>query len=83
MYIKTINKKVQEYKAVYICCFCFILYKCIDNFLAQGMMAHMAYKAGNPYQLFYGTDTFGNVCNQKNEKIPNVALSGQDLTGKS
>jgi len=39
---------------------------------------------GNPYRLIYGSDSWGNVCNQDNEVIPGVKsnLTGLDLRNK-
>ena len=47
-------------------------------------MAYFGIKNGNPYRLIYGADSWGNVCNQPNEAIPNVSkeLTGIDMTGK-
>ncbi|XP_045159516.2 choline transporter-like protein 1 isoform X2 [Mercenaria mercenaria] len=47
-----------------------------------GGVTYIAVKQGNPYRLVYGVDSYGNVCNQKNDEIENVALSGQDNSDK-
>ena len=38
---------------------------------------------GDGWRLLYGYDSYGNVCNKKNEKIGNMTFSGMDMTGKS
>lgn len=48
----------------------------------QGGVTYVAVKQGNPYRLVYGVDSYGNVCNQNNDKIENVPLSGQDNSDK-
>ncbi|XP_052777048.1 choline transporter-like protein 1 [Mya arenaria] len=48
-----------------------------------GAIGYLGINHGNPYRLIYGTDSYGNTCNQPNDPIPNVNLSGWDLSGKS
>ncbi|CAC5384941.1 unnamed protein product [Mytilus coruscus] len=51
-----------------------------------GGMCYCSYVAshyGDPYRLVYGVDSWGNVCNKKNIKIPDVPHSGRDTRGKS
>ncbi|XP_060603874.1 choline transporter-like protein 1 [Ruditapes philippinarum] len=45
-------------------------------------ITYISVKQGNPYRLVYGVDSYGNVCNQKNDKIDGVFYSGQDNTDK-
>ncbi|XP_063437739.1 choline transporter-like protein 1 [Mytilus trossulus] len=50
-----------------------------------GGMCYCSYVAlcfGDPYRLVYGVDSWGNVCNKKNIKIPDVPHSGRDTRGK-
>ncbi|KAL4235876.1 hypothetical protein ACF0H5_004265 [Mactra antiquata] len=47
-----------------------------------GGVAYFGITQGNPYRLVYGVDSYGNVCNQDNEAIPNVTLSGQNNADK-
>ncbi|XP_022315112.2 choline transporter-like protein 1 isoform X1 [Crassostrea virginica] len=50
-----------------------------------GGMAYVAYRGisqGDPYRLIYGVDSWGNVCDRKNEPIPGIPLSGRDMVGK-
>ena len=35
---------------------------------------------GDYYAFVYGRDSFGNVCNKKNDEISNANYSGQDTT---
>lgn len=37
---------------------------------------------GDPYRLAYGVDSWGNVCNKNNAKIPGVEKSGRNTRGK-
>lgn len=46
-----------------------------------GYVFHYAIGKGNPNLLVYGTDSYGNVCNQKNEAIAGAARSGRDTRG--
>ncbi|ESP02472.1 hypothetical protein LOTGIDRAFT_237969 [Lottia gigantea] len=56
--------------------------------LMLGYMAGMGYVSyigitnGNPYSLFYGTDSWGNICSQQNEAIKGSNLSGLDMRTK-
>ncbi|XP_013398047.1 choline transporter-like protein 1 isoform X2 [Lingula anatina] len=47
----------------------------------MGYVSYLGITKGNPNMLVYGVDSWGNVCNQKNEIIPNVTSSGKDMTG--
>nr|KAG5709578.1 hypothetical protein BaRGS_001628 [Batillaria attramentaria] len=47
----------------------------------KGYVFHYAMSKGNPYLLVYGTDSYGNVCNQENDPIPGASKSGRDTTG--
>jgi hypothetical protein len=42
------------------------------------VVAGLAYKTGDPMRLLKGTDSYGNLCGQKNLDIPN----GKDMTAK-
>ena len=44
-------------------------------------MFYYATSKGNPNVLVYGTDSYGNVCNQKNDAITGASKSGRDTTG--
>ncbi|KAK3770327.1 hypothetical protein RRG08_029980 [Elysia crispata] len=46
-----------------------------------GYVVHYSVNKGNPQLLFYGTDSWGNVCNQENDAIDGVAVSGRDTRG--
>ncbi|XP_076462670.1 choline transporter-like protein 1 [Babylonia areolata] len=46
-----------------------------------GWLFYYSIEKGNPNALIYGTDSYGNVCNQKNKAIPSAAKSGRDTTG--
>ncbi|XP_041359407.1 choline transporter-like protein 1 isoform X2 [Gigantopelta aegis] len=49
-----------------------------------GGMGYLTYRSaslGSPNHLLYGTDSWGNVCNQENDVIPGSNMSGQDTTG--
>ncbi|XP_052774226.1 choline transporter-like protein 1 [Mya arenaria] len=52
-----------------------------------GGMGYSGYRGvslGNPRRLLYGTDSWGNVCNQQNDVIPglNMSRTGLDLIDK-
>ncbi|KAK2159127.1 hypothetical protein NP493_1746g00015 [Ridgeia piscesae] len=40
-------------------------------------------KQGDSMRLIHGYDSFGNTCNQKNYRIPNITYSGISTEGKS
>ncbi|KAK6180571.1 hypothetical protein SNE40_012702 [Patella caerulea] len=42
-------------------------------------VSYLGFISGNPNRLIYGTDSWGNVCSQNNDKIPGSNLSGQDM----
>ena len=44
-------------------------------------MFYYAMGKGNPNVLIYGTDSYGNVCNQENDAIAGASKSGRDTTG--
>lgn len=47
-----------------------------------GWLCFYAFGKGNPYVFLYGTDSYGNVCNQGNNKpVGGVSKSGLDTTG--
>lgn len=53
-------------------------------FMVLGGMCYTSYVSmlyGDPYRLAFGVDSWGNVCNKKNVKIPGVERSGRDLRG--
>ncbi|GFN97324.1 choline transporter-like protein 1 [Plakobranchus ocellatus] len=49
--------------------------------LVLAYVIHYSVDKGNPKLLFYGTDSWGNVCNQKNDAIDGVNSSGRDTRG--
>ena len=49
--------------------------------LIQGWLFYYAMGKGNPKVLIYGTDSYGNVCNQENDAIAGASKSGRDTTG--
>lgn len=55
----------------------------IAFWVGMGIIAEKAFRDGNPFQLLYGVDSFGNVCGQKNEQVlANQSNSGLDLTDR-
>ncbi|XP_077991866.1 choline transporter-like protein 1 [Glandiceps talaboti] len=59
---------------------------CIIFFLAfwggMGYIAYVSILNGQPERLIYGYDSYGNICGMKNDPIPNVTLSGRDMTDR-
>lgn len=55
-----------------------------EHGMLQGLVTWRAVTIGNPYRIIYGTDSFGNVCNQDNKIIDGVkpSLTGVDLRNK-
>ncbi|KAL4235863.1 hypothetical protein ACF0H5_004251 [Mactra antiquata] len=51
----------------------------------MGAVSWRAIVLGNPYRIIYGTDSYGNICSQKNAIIDGVDknLTGLDLSDKS
>ncbi|XP_025109658.1 choline transporter-like protein 1 isoform X2 [Pomacea canaliculata] len=47
-----------------------------------GYVFWYAVDKGNPCLLIYATDSYGNVCNQKNKAIPGASESGRDTTDR-
>ena len=52
------------------------------HFCPQAYVAYRGISQGDPYRLIYGVDSWGNVCDRKNEPIPGIPLSGRDMVGK-
>lgn len=48
--------------------------------IVLSIAAVWSFMAGNPSRLIHGYDSFGNICGQKNKKIPGVSWSGMDMT---
>ncbi|KAK7100735.1 choline transporter-like protein 1 [Littorina saxatilis] len=46
-----------------------------------GWLFYYTIGKGNPNVLIYGTDSYGNVCNQENDVIPGAIKSGRDTSG--
>ncbi|KAL8610617.1 hypothetical protein ACOMHN_006336 [Nucella lapillus] len=42
---------------------------------------YYAVERGNPNALIYGTDSYGNICNEKNHAIAGAGKSGRDTRG--
>ncbi|KAK3091614.1 hypothetical protein FSP39_021199 [Pinctada imbricata] len=61
-----------------------VIFLIVFIFYIFGMIyvAYLGISTGNPYRLIYGVDSWGNVCNQKNDPINGVSESGKDMTGK-
>jgi hypothetical protein len=53
----------------------------LDVSLFQGYVGYLGLLSGNPNRMFFGVDSWGNVCNQPNAPIPNATHSGKDMTG--
>ncbi|XP_072016877.1 choline transporter-like protein 1 [Amphiura filiformis] len=57
---------------------------CLVIFLAfwvgMAYVAFLALQTGQPERLFFGADSYGNVCGMKNKEITNITLSGRDMT---
>ena len=48
-------------------------------------MVYLAWENGDPFRLFFGTDSWGNTCGRKNTKLALDGIetpenSGKDLT---
>ncbi|XP_075679210.1 choline transporter-like protein 1 [Dermatophagoides pteronyssinus] len=55
----------------------FVLYLC-----GLGAIAYYAFQIGNPLRMIHGSDSFGNICGQKNEKIDDLPFTGLDLRNR-
>ncbi|XP_052106583.1 choline transporter-like protein 1 [Mytilus californianus] len=45
-------------------------------------VAYIGISKGDPYKMIYGVDSWGNICNRKNEPIPGAPMSGRNMIGK-
>jgi len=50
--------------------------------VGMGVITGYSILDGAVDRLIYGFDSYGNICNKKNEKLFNHSKSGMDLTGK-
>eukprot|EP00045_Choanoeca_perplexa_P009111 m.85985 g.85985 ORF g.85985 m.85985 type:complete len:648 (+) comp14756_c0_seq1:48-1991(+) len=57
---------------------CLLLY--IVFWIGLIVVAGIAFSDGDPRRIVYGTDSWGNLCGEKNDAAINSSLSGLDLT---
>ncbi|CAC5407572.1 SLC44A1 [Mytilus coruscus] len=52
------------------------------NYRILVYVAYIGISKGDPYKMIYGVDSWGNICNRKNEPIPGAPMSGRNMIGK-
>ena len=45
-------------------------------------MVYLAWENGDPFRLFFGTDSWGNTCGRKNTKLELEGISTPENSGK-